>query len=926
MALVEKLEVKISLKGMDDFKKDLSNATKEIEKLTKAIKELGDTENELGGVSKKLSTITSQLTKLGNKKVSIQMETETLEKGSTAMNASAVATAALVTNMAKFSESSPVLSIYAKRMIKLKETLKQVKSEYKANLRTQKQIHALMEEDSSFKLNEKGYKALTDAMEEQNEIIKILTKNLKNLEIRNKNMIKGYKEFRGISKGITNFFKGLAVKIAAIVVSISLMINGLQRLSNATVKVASDIQESQNVVEVAFGDSADAVKEWARTLLYSYGLSENTALRAVGQFQQMGRSMGLTSDQAAIMSKSLTELTGDVASFLNLSQDRVQLALTGIYTGETEALKRLNVAMTQHNIEAFMMSKGVNKSFQSLSQAEKVAWRYRYVMESLQMATGDVARTSNSYANIMRRMRGMIEQARKEIGEGLLIVFYRMLPTLEKVIRYVYILALAFRQLMGALGKVPKTSSDVGDNFVGIGDAINDATAANNNFRRSLAGFDELNVIADPPTTGDTGFDDIGAALEGMGGDVDWLAEFNDELAITQEEIDKMAEKLLMVWDIFKIIGATLAAMAIPVVIMKIVDAANWLVKIWVMATTKGYALNTALGFIVKIVGALFTTVGALVALFVAGFIYMWNTSDGFREAMINTFNATVDALKETWEAWKSTFNKMMDLLRPLINLIIDIVKFILEVAGVLAGALVAVIAMIIIVIAKILTGIITIIGDFFTWIGNLFRSMGDWIKDFAARAKSAWDNFGQNMKNLKTLAWGVVESMKNSFANFRSYISETFNRVVQTIKDKISDIKDALRNMFSTYIKKPRFSFTGSLNPIDWPTKGLPRLNISWLARGGMVQAGGLFVAGESGAELLGSHQGRTTVMPLEETNFIAAMENAMVNGMLRAIEDSGTSNRDIIIKVNEIELGRATEKGLNSWSNLQGGLGVSF
>ena len=925
MALVEKLNVQIEIKGMDQFKKDITTIYNGIKNISKHIDDEADNMvDSFGKVGKKISTITSQLTKLNNKKTTIKVETEEASKATEAMNASALATAVMVTNLTKFGSSSKYLSIYFKDVVALRGEINRFEQANKANTATLQRVNELMKKGLP-KENIDGYEDLIKVITKTEAHLKKLYAEMEKLNNKNARSIKIFKQLKGMASGITSFFKTLAIRVGALALTIGILVNGLQRLTRATVDVASDIQESQNVVEVAFGDSADAVKEWARTLLYSYGLSENTALRAVGQFQQMGVSMGLTSNQAAIMSKSLTELTGDVASFLNLSQDRVQLALTGIYTGETEALKRLNVAMTQHNIEAFMMSKGVNKSFTSLSQAEKVAWRYRYVMESLALAQGDVNRTSNSYANIMRRLRGMIEQARKEIGEGLLIVFYRMLPTIEALVRRVYVLALAFKQLMGRFGEVPRVASNAGDGFAGIGDAINDATAANNKFRRSLAGFDELNVIADPPTTGDTGFDDIGAALEGMG-DVDWLADLNDELAITQEEIDAMANALLAAWEVFKAIGVGLAGLGILVWVWKLIEGIKWLHGAWVLATTKGTGLNIILGYIAKAFGAVFTWVGAVVALFVGGFIYMWNTSELFKGTMIDVWNAVKEAVMETWETYKIAFGKMIDLFQPLIDFIKKLIIWILEIAGILAGIFLAIIAGIIIGVAKILTWAINHIGNFFEWLNGIIKSVIDWVKDFAARTKSAFGNFKENMNNLKTLAWGVVESMKKSFANFRSYITDAFNRVVQTIKNKISDIKDALKNMFNTYIKRPKFRMTGSLNPIDWATKGLPRLHIDWLARGGMVQAGGLFMAGESGAELIGSHQGRTTVMPLEETNFIAAMENAMVNGMMRAIEASGTNEKDIVIKVGEIELGRATERGLNTWSNLQGGLGVSF
>ena len=120
------------------------------------------------------------------------------------------------------------------------------------------------------------------------------------------------------------------------------------------------------------------------------------------------------------MSQTLVGLAADMASFKNISIDRAQTALNAVYTGETESLKELGVVMTQANLEAYAMSKGIEKSYQDMTEAEKVTLRYQYVLDKTQNSQGDFARTSDSAANQMRIAQESAKELAAEFGQKLL--------------------------------------------------------------------------------------------------------------------------------------------------------------------------------------------------------------------------------------------------------------------------------------------------------------------------------------------------------------------------------------------------------------------------------------------------------------------------------------------------------------------------
>ena len=229
----------------------------------------------------------------------------------------------------------------------------------------------------------------------------------------------------------------------------------------AAIKFASDFQESMNKVDVAFGKSKKEVKDFAKTTLKQFGIAEGSALDMAALFGDMATSMGLNQNAASDMSTSLVGLAGDLASFKNIGIEQATTALAGVFTGETESLKRLGIVMTEANLKSFAMEKGMNSNIKTMTQAQKVALRYKFIMESTSNAQGDFGRTSGGAANQMRIFQESMKELSAKFGQeilpaftklvtfanGLLQKFSELSPTTKKLI-------VIFAGVAAALGPV----------------------------------------------------------------------------------------------------------------------------------------------------------------------------------------------------------------------------------------------------------------------------------------------------------------------------------------------------------------------------------------------------------------------------------------------------------------------------------------
>lgn len=184
------------------------------------------------------------------------------------------------------------------------------------------------------------------------------------------------------------------------------------------VNAASDLEEVQNVVDVTFGDSASQIDAWAKTAINQFGLTETKAKQFASTLGAMMKSSGLAGNEIVEMSESLAGLAADMASFYNLDFDTAFQKIRSGISGETEPLKQLGINMSQANLQAFALEKGITKALDKMSQGEMVMLRYQYLMQATADAQGDFARTSDGFANSQRLLSANLEAIQTKLGQA----------------------------------------------------------------------------------------------------------------------------------------------------------------------------------------------------------------------------------------------------------------------------------------------------------------------------------------------------------------------------------------------------------------------------------------------------------------------------------------------------------------------------
>ena len=383
-------------------------------------------------------------------------------------------------------------------------------------------------------------------------------------------------------------FEGLGtiVKRIGFLVGSAFAVGKLIQFGKESIELGSDLAEVQNVVDVTFTTMSDKVNEFAKNAMTSAGLSETMAKRYVGTFGAMSKSFGFSEAQAYDMSTALTQLTGDVASFYNISQDLAYIKLKSVFTGETETLKDLGVVMTQSALDQYALANGYGKTTSAMTEQEKVALRLAFVQKQLSAASGDFIRTSDSWANQVRVMQLQLQSLKATVGQGLINIFTPVLKIINILLGKLATLANAFKSFTELItGKkssgqisgsgaglagtdvIADTADQYGqaaDNAEKLADANKDnATAtkkANKETKNYLSSLDEIHKATSTGSNSSSTLSPSGGSggasggLSGAVNNVDYgsLAEGETKLDKISDSAKKLADTLKKLWEPFQ--------------------------------------------------------------------------------------------------------------------------------------------------------------------------------------------------------------------------------------------------------------------------------------------------------------------------------------------------------------------------------------
>lgn len=330
-------------------------------------------------------------------------------------------------------------------------------------------------------------------------------------------------------------------------------IAAIANFAKACVTASSDVVEIQNVVDNAFPSMSKEIDDWAKNSVKQFGMAQSEAKKYASMFGLISRSAGLAEKDAYKLGTNLTALTADIGSMLNMKNEEVFTKLrSGVLSGETESIKQLGISMTETDVQAWLMSKGINENYRQMTQAQKIAVRYNYVLEKTKLMQGDFAATNGTWANQTKQLGANIKELQANLGTFLRTALLPLLQVLNKIIAAANNATIAFKNFLSKTFNIKFDNTGISEGteaieegLGGVEESANDAAAA---IKKTLGPLDQLNILGEKNSGSKTA--GVGGAIMDLG-DVK-TEDTGEDLNQKNELLGKVAEKAKEIATSFK--------------------------------------------------------------------------------------------------------------------------------------------------------------------------------------------------------------------------------------------------------------------------------------------------------------------------------------------------------------------------------------
>lgn len=353
--------------------------------------------------------------------------------------------------------------------------------------------------DIKIKASSEKVKELTDKLNELKKALEKLStpakQTAKDVEKAGQSSKTASREFSTFDRVIRNLRTYLLVRA----------INEISQAFSNALTNAMTFTENMNLFNVSIGENVYQAGEFVDKMSAAFGMDPSNLVKTMGTFYQISRSMGMTSQNAYVLSENFTKLANDLSSFYNISVSDATTKLEAGLVGETEPLRRLGIITTENALKQTAMNLGIEKSVRDMSEAEKMHLRYITVLNQTKNLQGDFARTISEPAQLVKILQEQISQLGRALGS----VF---MPVLGAVLPYIIAFSRALTTLIGSLAallgyKAPDYknlstgfSSAVGESDK-LGDSVGKAAAKAKEFKKLVMSFDELHILTNPANT-----------------------------------------------------------------------------------------------------------------------------------------------------------------------------------------------------------------------------------------------------------------------------------------------------------------------------------------------------------------------------------------------------------------------------------------
>lgn len=786
------------------------------------------------------------------------------------------------------------------------------------------------------------------------------------MEANTKKFNEEIKKVQNQVKTMTDSVNKQVSKVKSAISSITKSVVGLFALSKVSKYIQNSLQSAMQVeaslqqVARTMGESTQSFLKWAKTNALSFNMAQSDALKFGATYSNLVSSFLSDTNQITGATTELLKASSVIASATGRTMDDVMERIRSGLLGNTEAIEDLgvnvNVALLE-TTEAFKrLANG--KSWNQLSFQTQQQIRLMAILEQTASKFGnEVFQNTNSS---LQQLVAILKDVALNLGNAFLPIANVVIPLLSKMAMWLRTVTSYFATFMQTLfGYSPKANAGIGgtvNSTIGqvgnLGDSLDSAGTSADKTKKKLqnllGGFDELNTISFDTSSdsGSSGTGGVGAGASGLDfgslGNWDGYDLGEPDTSGIVRAAEKVKEVLRNIARfisenkaiILAIIGGLVAGVATYLGVMALggtvgdVIAAFQLLPVFIAEACSG-VIGSVVGLVTGISWPA-VAIAAVIAGIVASFIYLWQTSDDFRQSLIEGWNNLVSIITPLVQSVVAIFKTLGDMfwtfLKPIVIIFADffvtcIDNIVQVVMSFWNNVLAPFVQFFADCVKKLVDGIAEIwaswkptierIGNIFiiiwnttlkpfiNWLGGVFidafRNLGSYIKPILDDLKRAFSGLVDFITGVLTGNWrkawqGIVDVFGGVFGGIVNIAKSPLNAVISLVNSAISSL-----NRISVSIPSWVPGFGGKSFGISIP-------KIPMLARGGMIGSPTLAMIGEAGY--------KEAVVPLDRDAKAVSMIAELLAEKMPQGASSGNSDSfgggDLILMIDGSVIGK--------------------
>lgn len=618
-------------------------------------------------------------------------------------------------------------------------------------------------------------------------------------------------------------------------------------------EAAATVAAEQSAFEQIMGEYSNTAQEKINEIADTTGMVSTRLTPYMTSMTAKFKGLGFDIGDATDLAQDGLTLAADAAAFWDKSLEDSMSGLNSFINGSYEGGEAIGLFANDTQLASYAVREGIvseTKEWANLDEARKQATRLQYAqdMMALSGATGQASKEADQYANVQANLTEKWRQFKAQIGEPLLQNV--VLPAMQRLSDLVDLASDKFPVLQQAVTRVGGYLSST------FSPALSSLQRLFGTVRNAVQpltdGITSFFTSTDSATSA-TGL--LNTAMQGLSTGVSAVANVLSSFVQWVSGGSAGAQGFRT-----SVIALTAAYVAFRTV-LAVQSAWTGLIGMIGKARTAFTALSATL------MANPIAVVIAAVAALAAGFIYLWNTSDGFRNFFIGLWDGIVSVASNAWNfiktaadtviqgltsgwqaftgffanLWTGIANTLSTVWETIKNVISVALQFIVE----LFTAYIQIITMpwmfiwtnckdyLIAAWELIKSAVSTAINAVKTTIETVFNAVAQFINTVWTGIRTAISTIANAILSVITAIWNAIQSTTSTVFNaIRTVATTVWNAIKTVITNVVNGIKNTVTSVWNGIRSTTSSVFNGIRSVASSVWNGI-RSTISSVANG---------------------------------------------------------------------------------------------